>query len=66
MQSALKIPFAGWRSGNPVFGGSFGHYWSSSPFNTKASYLFFGSGFINPLNTSGDRPFGFSVRCFKK
>jgi len=67
MQTALKLPYAGYRNRNNVTfsnGGSYGYYWSSSPNGTYGYGLSFYSTSITPSN-SYDRARGFSVRCFK-
>jgi surface protein len=67
MQTALKIPFAGFRiRNNGAFfsGGSYGYYWSSSPNGSYGYYLYFLSSNINP-SYYDVRAYGFSVRCFK-
>jgi len=67
MQTALKLPFAGYRGlDNGAFddGGSFGYYWSSSPDGTGGYLLLFVSSEVDP-SIIYDRAEGFSVRCFK-
>ena len=44
-----------------------GYYWSSSPYYggySHAGYLYFNSGFVNPLDNYS-RAYGFSVRCVR-
>ena len=65
--SVLKLPLAGYRDhiDAALYGrGRDGSYWSSSPSGTYASYLYFDSGGVDPAST-GDRAYGFSVRCVK-
>jgi len=64
--SLIKLPASGQRYGSNgacVSNGSGGYYWSSSVYNYKASFRFFGS------TTTGandyDRTNGYSVRCIK-
>jgi uncharacterized protein (TIGR02145 family) len=61
-------PAAGYRysSGGTFNGvGSFGKYWSASPFSSYGYSLIFSSGDVLPLNNN-DRAYGFSVRCVKE
>ncbi|MEI7621266.1 MAG: hypothetical protein WCJ51_01905, partial [Candidatus Moraniibacteriota bacterium] len=64
--SVLHLPAAGYRStgGTLNYQGSYGFYWSSSPYSTYAYYLYFDSGSVNPTSI-GNRANGFSVRCLK-
>ncbi len=67
--SPLKLPVAGYRFGSngsldTVAVGSSGYYWSSTPINTDAMYLYFDSSFAHSLFFY-NRSFGFSVRCIK-
>ena len=67
MQTALKLPYAGYRNqNNGAFWlvGSFGFYWSSAPNDTNGFSLYFYSSGIAP-GSSYDRVRGFSLRCFK-
>jgi Fibrobacter succinogenes major domain (Fib_succ_major). len=64
--SPLKLPVAGNRNygdGSLLNVGSYGLYWSSSVAGAVASYLYFISSSAD-MN-SGNRAFGFSVRCRK-
>lgn len=67
-KGSLFLPAAGLRisnSGELAYTSSCGYYWSSSPYyggNNYASYLYFDSGGVNPLDY-GSRANGFSVRC---
>lgn len=67
---ALKLPFAGYRSGSSAGvneQGDYGRYWSSSPRPSNANrahYLSFSSSSTSPQN-SNNRSNGYSVRCFK-
>ena len=54
----------GYSSANVRDVGSYGFYWSSTPNNAGVYNLRFQSSGISP-NNNGDRPAGFSVRCFK-
>lgn len=59
--------FAGYRSwsnGQYYYQGSYGYYWSSSPYSQHPYYAYFysGGGNIAPYNGRGS---GFSVRCLK-
>lgn len=59
------LPAAGYRNGASWYSvGSFGCYWSITPFGSNAYYLYFSSGYIDPENDS-DRFNGFSVRCVR-
>jgi hypothetical protein len=65
--SPLKLPVAGYRSGN--YGslydvGSYGYYWSSTENDYRSRYLSFNSGFALTGN-SYSRASGLSVRCIK-
>jgi hypothetical protein len=67
MQTALKLPYAGYRNrsyGIMGFQGSAGRYWSSSPSGTYGFNMLFDSTYIYSRD-SDTRAFGFSVRCFK-
>jgi len=67
MQTALKLPYAGFRhrnNGALINGGSYGYYWSSSPNGTNGHYLYFYSSKITPSHFNS-RVYGFFVRCFK-
>ena len=50
----IFFPASGYRyydTGASSYVGSFGSFWSSVPYNTdRGSNLYFGSGFVNPLN----------------
>jgi uncharacterized protein (TIGR02145 family) len=64
--SPLKLPLAGLRSngtGSLNTVGSNGHYWSSTIVGTNSRLLNFYSSGANM--SSGNRAFGFSVRCIK-
>ncbi len=64
--SPLKLPAAGYRNrtnGSLVNVGSFGDYWSSTVSGSYARYLVFNSS--NAGMDTGNRAFGFSVRCLK-
>jgi uncharacterized protein (TIGR02145 family) len=67
--SPLKLPLAGSRSrtsGLVIDVGTFGHYWSSTFFNTGSLLLGFTSnGAGNAAMAGNDRSNGFSVRCIK-
>ena len=64
----LKMPMAGSRSysttrvGNA---GTWGYYWSSTPYNTQDSYYFDFSSSDIKLQLYSSRGNGYSVRCFK-
>jgi uncharacterized protein (TIGR02145 family) len=63
-----KYPAAGYRghgSGALSLTGTYGYYWSASPYSSSSNYastLRFNSGYVNVSNSSG-RAYGFSVRC---
>jgi uncharacterized protein (TIGR02145 family) len=64
----LKLPCAGrrtWSGGSVINRGTYGDYWSSSPYNAYAYFLNFQSSSVIPQNLGGSRAYGFSVRCFK-
>lgn len=67
-KGSLFLPAAGLRlsnSGELANTSSNGFCWSSSPYyggDSYAGYLYFNSGYVNPLSNSG-RAYGFSVRC---
>ena len=70
-QNAFKLPFAGRRdfsSADLESQGSYGYYWSSSPYGSDnpilARYLRLDSSSVNASSRSA-RAFGLSVRCFK-
>ena len=69
-KGSLFLPAAGLRnnnSGELASTSSNGCYWSSSPYyggNSYAGNLYFGSGYVYPLNSS-NRAYGFSVRCVR-
>ena len=53
-------------SGSQYSAGSYGHYWSASPYTSyddDAFFLFFSSSSIEPRNSLGNKYFGRSVRC---
>ena len=66
MQTALKLPYTGFREKNGSFGygGYFGYYWSSSPYENLGYYMGFESGTIYSSDIYY-RASGVSVRCFK-
>ena len=46
--------------------GSFGYYWSASPYSENYGYyLYFYSGYVNPADNY-NRASGFSVRCVQE
>ncbi len=63
------FPAAGYRysdDGSMSFVGSYGDYWSASPYSGSSGYsLYFYSGSVNPASSSR-RAFGFSVRCVQE
>jgi hypothetical protein len=63
--SPLKLVAAGYRLfyGTLVNAGSNGRYWSSTVGGTGARSLYFSSGYADLY--SGNRAYGFSVRCLK-
>jgi uncharacterized protein (TIGR02145 family) len=64
--SPLKLPMAGFRSdsdGSLGFVGTLGYYWSSTVSSTKSRSLFFSSSVASMY--TGNRAYGFSVRCLK-
>ena len=70
-KGSLFLPAAGWRSfynsGELALTGSYGYYWSSSPYYGGYGYagnLYFYSGSVIPLNNY-NRAYGFSVRCVR-
>lgn len=69
-KGSLFLPAAGLRSnssGELANASSNGYYWSSSPYYggySHAGYLYFNSGFVNPLDNYS-RANGFSVRCVR-
>ena len=69
-KGSLFLPAAGLRhssSGELAYASYNGYYWSSSPHYggySHAGYLYFNSGFVNPLYY-GNRAYGFSVRCVR-
>ena len=66
LASPLKLPVAGYRGvsdGSLVNVGTGGLYWSSTVSSTNARYLFFSSNFTDV--DTGNRAYGFSVRCLK-
>lgn len=69
-KGSLFLPAAGLRhssSGELANASSNGYYWSSSPYYrglSHAGYLYFNSGFVNPLDNYS-RAYGFSVRCVR-
>lgn len=60
------LPAAGYRNGTSVnLVGSYGFYWSSTPYGTNSAYyLFFLSGSVSPANLDS-RYLGFSVRLVR-
>jgi hypothetical protein len=62
--SVLKLPAAGYRSGDIVGEATYGRYWSSTISGTNAFYLFIHTSFTNTTN-SWYRTEGYSVRCIK-
>lgn len=66
LKDFLKINFSGyrrWNDGQYSSQGSYGYYWSSSPYSGDAYNAVFSSGGVIAVNN--DRGFGFSVRCLK-
>ena len=69
-KGSLFLPAAGLRhssSGELANASSNGYYWSSSLYYggySHAGYLYFNSGFVNPLDNYS-RAYGFSVRCVR-
>ncbi|MEI7829964.1 MAG: fimbrillin family protein [Prolixibacteraceae bacterium] len=64
--SPLKLPVAGYRdssNGSFGFGGSLGHYWSSTVNDAKSSNLLFYNN--NASMNSMYHAYGYSVRCIK-
>jgi len=60
----LFLPAAGLRgydTGELLYSGEYGNYWSSSVYDVSARYLYFGSGGVD-VDTPC-RAYGFSVRC---
>lgn len=45
--------------------GQYGHYWSATPINNAAYYLYFYNGSVYPSNSS-QRADGFAVRCLQE
>lgn len=67
LPTKLSLPFSGVRNdsdGSITYQGSFGYYWSSSPYSTNSYVLTFGSNAVHPAGNDG-RALGFSVRCIK-
>ena len=65
--SSLKLTVSGYRnsaSGVLTYRGSNGDYWASSVNGASAYSLYFNSSDVNPAG-SGNRAYGFSVRCVK-
>ena len=67
--NANWFPVAGYRNsgvGSMSFVGSYGYYWSASPYSENSGYgLSFSSGSVNPSDVS-NRANGFSVRCVQE
>ena len=69
-KGSLFLPAAGLRYSNSdelASTSSYGYYWFSSPYyggNSNASYLYFYSGSVYPLDINS-RAYGFSVRCVR-
>ena len=60
----LKLPAAGHRdysTGATGSQGTYGYYWSSSPYSTDARYLYFSSTYVNPAYDNY-RAYGFTLR----
>ncbi|MBC7498700.1 hypothetical protein H7170_03600 [Candidatus Gracilibacteria bacterium] len=65
--TTLQIPLSGTRdfSTSTLYNqGSFGYYWSSTPYSTYARNVSFNTSQVNPSNFSY-RTIGFSLRCQK-
>jgi uncharacterized protein (TIGR02145 family) len=64
--SKLHLPAAGFRNydGTLYLQGSYGDYWSSSPYSSNVYHLYFSLGGVSPAYSSA-RVYGFSVRCLK-
>ena len=67
----FKLPFAGGRDASNAYlisQGSFGYYWSSSPYGSSAPQaareLYVNNSFVGG-DSGGSRTLGESVRCFK-
>jgi hypothetical protein len=62
------LPVAGFRDGvSVVIIGTYGYYWSSSPYGSSAAYdVYFGEGKIDPADTTNGRKYGFSVRLVRQ
>jgi len=66
--SAGFWPAAGYRyssGGALYYVGSYGYYWSASPYSSYGYSLYFGSNYVNPSNSS-NRAYGFAVRCVQE
>lgn len=63
------FPAAGYRvsdDGSMGIVGSYGYYWSASPYSENGGYnLYFNSGYVSPASSS-NRAYGFSVRCVQE
>ena len=55
--------YLGWDSGNLGVRGTYGDFWSSTPYTyTNSHSLYFNSTNVNPKNGS-HKPHGFALRC---
>ena len=67
--STIWYPASGCRydgDGSLCSVGNYGSYWSASPYDSSAYYLYFGNdGYVNPSNND-DRSYGQSVRCLQE
>ncbi len=68
IEEGIELPLAGlrdWDNGQYYYQGTYGYYWSSTPYTTYSYHANFGSGGGNIANGSY-RGNGFFVRCLKK
>ena len=64
-EGSVFFPASGCRYSSGALGvvGSYGYYWSAVPYSTiRGRYLNFNSTYVNPLNSSNYRSFGYPVR----
>lgn len=70
IDSWVKLPFSGYRvtsTGQFSSQGTYGYYWSSSPYSSYLPYAYFANFYVwgGIIANNTNRAYGFSLRCLK-